>query len=112
MPQFFPYGHPFDEPISRRQTRGNWTRMYGYTGKDQELTLMKFIFAAGARNYTPGEERLKGGTPVKVEIKPLAPPPEVQSPAASTNTAQPDASSAAAQTPSAHRASRPRRPSG
>ena len=73
MPQWFPGGrsafanYPGD---AKQKMHAN----YGYTGADQRRVLLDFLYTAGRSGYTPGEERLTGAEPPKIELAPLPKP--------------------------------------
>lgn len=100
MPQWFPGGQSAFTKFPE-QAKQQAHAMYGYTGRDQRDLLMDFVYAAGVRNYTPGAERLIGGEPAKVELKPLPPPPDQAAPAVSGSPVAPQAESGPASSPPA-----------
>ncbi len=77
MPQWFPDGQSAFSNYPG-QVKEQMHAQYGYLGADQRRVLMDFIYEAGRTGYTPGEERLQGEQPKKIELTPLPKPKIVE----------------------------------
>jgi len=75
MPQWFAGG---DSAFAKypASLKGERHELYGYTGAEQRRYLIGFLYDAGRRNFTPGQERLSGIAPPAVELTALAAPLE------------------------------------
>ncbi|MEX0774386.1 MAG: hypothetical protein WD042_01605 [Phycisphaeraceae bacterium] len=85
MPQWFAGGHMayYQYRVNNKAIFDRFASMYGYSGDEQMRLLLDFMYAAGERRYTLGQERLTGSgaaSAAKVELAPLEKPKETATP--------------------------------